>query len=343
MSSTGVESRAEIGSIWRSLQKRAAKAWRELDVYETRVTLDTGSVLLGLDSQGNRHVLVPVASDSTVQPDRRSGGVHILTRVASVDGRDRRFMDIVCIKPHLEEVFSIFAGELLKELATASGDPLTTRTHRVLEDWRELFGRDRGGQLGRSALAGLYGELWHLLQICTRAPGALQFWKGPSGDRIDIRTAGCALEVKTTLRQYGRVVEVHGQRQLQVPEGSDLYLAFMKLEEVEIGDSVPDLVERVRDTGADRAELLKRLSEAGYDPSEEKRYREYRFEIVEDLIFQVDDQFPRIVPESFTGGNVPEGVLSISYSLDLTGSDFASIDTSDRASVYDRIAAGDSA
>lgn len=336
-----VESREEISSIWRTLEKRSADPLQNLDVYETRTRVSNGPALLGLDRQGNRHVLVPVASDAAIQTDRSSGGVHLVTRVANDGVQDRRYLDIVCVKPHLEDVFSVFAGELLEELASEDGDePLAARTRRVLEDWRELFGRDRGGQLGRSALAGLFGELLQLEKICDISPGGLETWKGPSGDRLDFRAAGCALEVKSTLRQQGRIVEVHGQRQLQVPDDSDLYLAFVKLEQVEAGTSVPELVRRVRNSGVDRAELMTRLSEAGYDLDDEERYEEYRFDVSEMLIFRVDEQFPRILPKSFHEGKVPPGVLSISYTIDLTGPEPTPIEESDRSSVYERLAGG---
>lgn len=336
-----VESPEEIGSIWRMLENRADLNREEIEVYRTRTPVEKGRAALGLDRRGNRHVLVPVCGDSEVSPDRRSGGVHLLTRVLRDRGQDVRFIDLVCVKPHLDNVFSVFAGELLERLEEEDDEPVEIRVRQVLEDWRELFARDRGETLGRGGLAGLFGELWHLNKLCGRSPSALESWSGPLGARHDFRSAGCALEVKTTLRRHGRIVEIHGHRQLEPPADGDLYLAFVQLEEAEVGVSVPDLVQEIRKTGLDRAEFLKRLSEAGYDSSDEAAYREYEFHMNETLLYHVGDDFPRIVPESFSRGEIPPGVLSISYTIDLTGPEPQPMSGEEVSAVYGRLASGE--
>lgn len=335
---SSVESPEEIGSIWRMLENRVRPSRDGLEVYRTGTEMTGQPVLLGLDRHGNRHVLVSVSPEVTVTPDQRSGGVHLLTRVLTSSGRDHRFIDLVCTKPHLENVFSVFAGELLEQLGALGEDDPAPLIRRVLEDWRELFERAPGGTLGPGALAGLFGELWHLKRMCRRSGMALSSWKGPSGGRFDFRVARCALEVKATLRRHGRVVEIHGHRQLEAPPEGDLFLGFLKLEKAEIGTSVPDLVNDLREMVSDRTELTKKLASAGYDEADETTYREYRYHVEEDLVFRVDRSFPRIIPDSFRDGELPAGVLSMSYTIDLSGPEPPPLDAPDIDVLHERLA-----
>ena len=48
------------------------------------------------------------------------------------------------------------------------------------------------------------------------------------------------------------------------------------------------------------------------------------FDVLERITMPVDDQTPRIVPASFSGGQRPQGVVDITYVIDLS-------DTADRA------------
>lgn len=335
-----VESPEEIGSIWRTLEKRASPARERFEVYETRAMLDEGAALLAMDTHGNRHVLIPVSPESEFGADRRSGGVHLLTRVLNDGTEDRRYIDLVCLKPHLDDVFSTFAGELLTELISGNDERVGIRVRSVLEHWRDLFARERGGKLSRGALAGLFGELWYLRELCRRSPGALDAWKGPEGGRHDFRVPGVALEIKTTLRSQGRVVEVHGHRQLLPPPESDLFLAFLRLEEAEVGRSVPDLVEALHATGLDRREFEEKLLEAGYDASMEESYREYRFHVEETLLYCVDEVFPRIIPSSFVHRELPAGVLSLSYTIDLSGPGLTPLEQAERKALYSSLLDG---
>ena len=43
-----------------------------------------------------------------------------------------------------------------------------------------------------------------------------------------------------------------------------------------------------------------------------------RFVIKESHIFRVDDSFPRIVSSSFVEGKLPNGILKLDYTIDLT-------------------------
>src|SRR5205814_1053724 len=131
-----------------------------------------------LDPQARRHLLVPVPSSIAIAEDRRSSGVHITRRELVDAGGARHFVDVHCLKPHLDAIFSVLIAEMLDALATEPGRPDVT-CRRILDHWRELLEREPLTRPGLETLIGLYGELWHLRELTRFRPDAIAIWAGP--------------------------------------------------------------------------------------------------------------------------------------------------------------------
>lgn len=278
-----------------------------------------GPLLVGLDGQGYRHLLVPIGPGERMVEDRRSAGVQIREHLLEEEsGKRRRFVDVVCLRPDLNELFAIVAAEMLDRL---EADPdLPDRACRlVLERWRELLDSQGTGVPGLDRLIGVFGELWQLRELVRRHPAALDSWAGPRGARHDFVAPAVALEVKTTLARQGRFAEIHGHDQLEPPEGSRLYLAFVQLEQAPAGLSVADLAAATVDAGADRSVLNALLAAAGLNPAVLAATATMRFRVTTHRLYAVDGPFPRIVSASFVGGVLPPGVLRLTYRIDLSG------------------------
>src|SRR5207302_7971069 len=69
-----------------------------------------GHPLCAIDEQWRRHLLIPVG-ESIFTQDQRSAGVQIRTHLLVDREQTRRFLDVVCLKPHLNELFSIVVLE----------------------------------------------------------------------------------------------------------------------------------------------------------------------------------------------------------------------------------------
>src|SRR5437660_1263868 len=86
------------------------------------VDTPSGPVLIGMDVQGQRHLLAPVPSGALVAEDRRSAGVHVVRR--QLVDRDRTdYVDVVCLKPHSNELFSVLVTEILADLSPDGARP----------------------------------------------------------------------------------------------------------------------------------------------------------------------------------------------------------------------------
>jgi hypothetical protein len=268
---------------------------------------------------GRRHVLVPITPDEDGLEDYGSAGVRITTRNLVDAGVTRRFIDVACEFEHLREVFSSLADEVLDALRSKPDTPAQTCSS-VLDRWRELLGSPRLRLLGAEQLAGLFAELRFLGRLAADQPvTALSLWTGPRGGRFDFLAGTSGLEIKASMRTEGRSVEIHGDRQLEAPEGGDLHLLFLGLERVtDGGESVPDLVEPLL-IQLDREELFTTLLDAGYNHADAEAYRQVRFTVLEELLYYVDDAFPKIIPSSFVNRSTPVGVTHLRYRVDLGG------------------------
>ena len=187
---------------------------------------------------------------------------------------------------------------------------------RFSADGAELLQAGRR-PLSGNALAGLFGELWLLRRMVATDPSRrIDHWSGPTGAVHDFHRSGIALEVKTTARREGRFAEIHGLQQLETEIGTDLFLAFVRIETHDDGTCVAALIRELEGFGVDAALLGQLLTQVGWDP---EAGQDETFRVDEFLLFKVDDRFPRIVPASFAAGAPSAGVLRIRYEVDLTG------------------------
>ena len=289
---------------------------RELEGFDTR----WGPSMVAIDAEGNRHLLFPAEPGSHITADQRSSGIHILPHPLIDRQSDRLFVDVVCLKPHLHELFSIVAGEMFDGFKEDPTHP-DLSCSSVLDRWRELLEREFGQHPGMETIVGLFGELWQLREIVRENPAALSCWTGPSGARHDIAAGSIALEVKTTRARGARIFEIHGHDQLEPPLGGRLYLAGMQIEQTTVaaGQSIPDLADSIIALGANRHDLLTSISQAGVGPGDINYLSAFRFTVREVRIYSVEGDFPRITLDSFVGRSLPPAVVRLSYQLDLSG------------------------
>jgi hypothetical protein len=167
-------------------------------------------------------------------------------------------------------------------------------------------------------LAGLYGELHVLDRLLALSERATSRWRGPLGEPHDFVGPGLDVEVKTTLSDEDDVVHIHGLEQLSAQEGSELYLAHVRVETPSSeGESLGEMVARLQNIDQS-GKLPGLLVAAGYADAERHTYSEVTFRVVEERWFAVDDPFPRLTADTFEAGMVPAGLGDFRYTLDLS-------------------------
>ncbi|MHB9858564.1 PD-(D/E)XK motif protein [Streptomyces sp. YIM S03343] len=308
-----------LEGLWDLLDQQAATA---IDDAMITAGLEVGTIhgalRLGRDSEGLRHLLVPIGPGDRVDDDLRSTGVHLTTRtLSSDDALPVRYADIACRRRDLAGTFTGLVADLAGLIAMEPyrAPSLIVRT---LHAWRLLFG---GGSSRWTVprLAGLFAELVVLEELLGVDPRAVRAWLGPLGCPQDFRGAHHAIEVKGTASAEGRVVHIHGVDQLEAPEQGTLTLAWLRVTESTApgARSVLELLAECRGMTDDLSALETRLTALGLPQDDEGPIGRTRFLATEQRWYEVSEDFPRVIPQSFVGAAVPVGVQDLEYRIDL--------------------------
>lgn len=321
---------------WSRLEERDADAGGlpsiELDLYH-----DSSKVRVALDPSGNRHILIPISLEEIAGNDERSGGVQIRSRILHDGASNRRFVDVVCLKPRLNEIYMRIVDEILARIDDSTN--VYAVCSEVLERFRELLRSSPTSGLGIERVVGLLGELLVLRDILKINPSGHASWAGPHGALHDFEAAGVALEVKASTRREGRFFKINGLEQLEPSPGSELYLSTVRLEQAQDAPiSLPLLTAEVLGISAERADLLRLLETAGYRVEDADEYADLRFRVVERRVYHVSPSFPALVPSRMKDERIPPGVLEATYTIDLTNEPPSPIDSDEELRIWARLA-----
>ena len=121
----------------------------------------------------------------------------------------------------------------------------------------------------------------------------------------------------SSINRVKKEVTISSQFQL-APSGKSLELVLCRFEPTILtGVSIDGLLNEFKALGYNTDILNNKLESCGFEIGMSARKR--TFILHEMLLYKVDDSFPRITPESFIGGVLPEGITKISYTVDLSG------------------------
>jgi len=307
-----------IQKVWDMLQRpttpQSQVEARELDNIRTV----HGHPLITIDIYNRRHLLLPAPKNTELEQDMDSSGIHIITSEWRDADELKTFVDVVCLKPHLNSLFNMILLDILHMYPDYPDRPDNVCIV-VLSRWRELLSREGDNLPDRTTLLGLWGELKLLLRLTHYNKNMIDVWLGPFGERYDFFIGTTALEVKTSTQRKGQIVSIHGHDQLEQPENGELYLSLIKAEETPVqGESISDLVSQLVLAGCNRLKLMKALNNLGLSAGLIPKCDGLRFKLTGWYIYQVNDRFPKIIPTSFESGYLPNGVVDIVYKIDLS-------------------------
>lgn len=220
------------------------------------------------------------------------------------------------------ELFAAMAcdvvGALDEAASSGAGESTLLRVFiRRVSAWQE-FMRKGSQALSPEAEIGLVGELNVLKSIVDAGIShavAVESWVGPLDGVQDFELGTGAIEVKATLSADGFPAKVGSLEQLDDSMRQPLFLAGVRLRQTETGQSLPEMVEGLREStkiDMEAATILgDRLIAAGYFDVHSDRYVR-RFIAIDILVIAVDSKFPRL-----THATVLSGVTHASYRIEL--------------------------
>ena len=256
-------------------------------------------------------VAIPIESNEEIS--EYFSGAHLYTEKKVLnDDVERNILFLTSDKEDISEPFSALCAELI-----APGENGELR--KELEEnplgwwaqWKELLGNKNVDFRAYDVL----GELLVLKYLAEH--GEQAEWNGPNGATYDIDCNGYFAEVKSTTSRNKKHITLSNLFQLDPPDGQKLFLFLCQFESAQEGISINSLVKELEQLGYSSSGLNEKLSKLGLERGKTARKRKYILHAV--TKYCVDDEFPSIKPSSFIGGSLPDGVMSITYTVTLDG------------------------
>lgn len=313
-------------AVWQQVEQ-ARPSGDELVARQALPSL-TERILVAADARGRRHLLVALSDDDEPFRDRSSRGLTVETKDLVLSDQDGvRYITLRCEDAAGHTMFGLIGADIAEQIAISVATPADI-VSRVLAKWRRFWGQLPTQILTREEQIGLFSELWFLAYWLIPAVGpqeALTRWRGPMGGRHDFEKAGLSVEAKGTASVRGRIFSIGSISQLEPPESGRLLLFGMRVrEEGGASNTLPALVRVCRELasafGDAEGALETALISAKYVASHEDEYAKVHWRVVEDVLFGVQDDFPRLTPASFSGG-LPVGVEEVEFTINLVGFD----------------------
>ncbi|MET7530224.1 PD-(D/E)XK motif protein [Streptomyces goshikiensis] len=313
--------RRAVEQSWAGLEAEAPTGNGRLRVARLPVDVIHGSLTVGVDYEGRRHILIPIPSDRRLRAGLDGPGLRLRKRPLEDEETFQYYADLSCLRDDLGDLFTELCVDIMGAAEDLPQNPVKA-LYRVLDRWRALF-RTQGTLLGPDQLAGLFGELTVLHRLLELEPSAHRLWSGPDGHRHDFSGATDAVEVKTSTADEGRRARIHGLDQLEPPTGGTLSLVWLGLRRETgptVGETVPSLVDQLLRLCDDESALLDSLARVGYRVTDADKYHDVRFVVREERWYRVGPGFPGLTAQTLTAAGVPVSVLDVSYTVDLSGS-----------------------
>jgi len=261
----------------------------------------------------------PANSEVTIKDPPELVGVETIS--VPVDNITSRLVLILSEKTNWELFFALCHDLLNATMHVKTPETASSIILHRLRRWQNFLKKKRMDILSEEKIKGLMGELIflnnHLIPKYGSAE-AIKFWLGPEGSPQDFNINEYAVEVKCQLGGTTPSVKISSADQLfsQLPK---LYLFVVTLGMTTkdnkdalnlpfLIDNISNQLEKESSLSCNRFQDL--LMEVGYYHSE--KYLEYNYLLLEEHVYSVSDDFPRICPN-----DLKAGILRLTYNISL--------------------------
>ena len=225
---------------------------------------------------------------------------------------------VITLVSHVNvDLFHALCNTLVRSLGnTRDCRTALTITLNHLKRWQRFLAGEKPRILSPAEVRGLFAELYFLRSLYTNklsTSDALDAWIGPKGGDQDFVFETTAVEIKTISNKDPNLVHISSEDQLENPHGR-LFLTVKRIidsSELPTALSLNEMVQQVECDLVESSEVEEfqiKLATVGY--AELYHYNSPLFQVAETRVYEVTDEFPRIVRSK-----LPAELQSVRYTL----------------------------
>lgn len=257
---------------------------------------------------GSNGVAIKVDKDIVV--NEKFANMRFYSHDYLIAEEETRLLLITSNIPHLRNEFAKICRDFI-ELGpkNENRELLTTEPLKWWEHMKELIGNANRNTPVHNIIAEMlcFNYLLSLKESVE--------WNGPFGSTIDLVTNSGYFEVKSTTAHHESIIHINGQFQLDTDKPQQIL--FCRMEKSIEGYSIDNLVSILQQRGINREYIEERLELLGLPEGNSLRKVSYR--VLECSSYKIDENFPKITPNSFKDNQIPKHIVQINYSIDLSG------------------------
>ena len=237
--------------------------------------------------------------------------VRLITKIKYFSNENHKLLELITDKADLIEEFSLVCFDFINKFDNEKvNEDIIEKANKWWEEWKKLLGNVLKSERDYDFL----GELLALNYVLNEDGNATY----SNLASHDIELPQYSIEVKTTTEKYNAEIHVNSQYQLENNTDMPLKLIFVRLEKLQIGYSINDVIKSLKLKNYD-INSLSRLEKIGTSSINEK------YRILEARLYNIDDKFPKITLNSLKNNELPKGIIKIEYIVDLDDIDYETI------------------
>lgn len=195
---------------------------------------------------------VPVPFDKEKDIYEKFANARLYSKEICIDGIIKKYLILSCFIENVRNEFATLCVQFIRP--GENGEGRTRLLNNPIEwwkHWKEFLGNLIYNKKAYNVIAGML-VLEHLYKMNKNVE-----WSSANNGSHDIESDTESFEVKSTIKRYGSIITITGQHQLFSKK--ELYLYFLRLEELNTGLSINDIKIKLANLGYDEAKLEMQL------------------------------------------------------------------------------------
>ena len=310
--------------IWENISKDSPKG---IILKGQRISVPGNylKIFVAVDSKKQAHFLISPAPDEIQKLSHFSfRGLSFEMKECEISGyKSNKYLDLVCsvFDAGGRRPFAKFCEDVLVELGKEKN--VEDAVHKTCVRWKRFWEAPYEDSFSENWLKGLFGELVFINNCLKKQnkESVISAWCGPDKDNYDFQANNIAVEVKTTVT-VPAVIQVNNINQMDSTLFKNLWIVVIMVSSSNQVENIVSMVNKIEKTLHSNSDIVDifwdKLCKAGYRRYLENSYTSYGYLVNDIQWFEVNKDFPKIIPSSFKS-SIDKRIKSLVYTIELSG------------------------